>query len=303
MRRAPFILDALLCVLGAGAAFPASAQDIEPRAYSASPVGTNFVAVTYAHQTGGVLADPTVPIDDIEVSLDGTSLLVSRTFGLAGRQASLAAAFPYVWGSVRGTVLEEQREVARSGAADLRLRLAANLFGGPALAPREFAARRPATTLGASLTVGVPTGQYDSARLVNLGSNRWAFKPELGLSHPAGRWTLEAVGGVWLFTGNDAYFGGARFTQRPIATFQGAVSYTFRPRLWIAGGATYFAGGRTIVDDVEKNTLVRNSRVGVFVSLPMSGGHSVKVGWSHGVRTRIGADLTSFTIGWQYAWF
>src|SRR5262249_36144174 len=72
------------------------AQDLEPRAYSASPVGTNFVLVGYAHQTGSVFVDPTVPIDDVEVSLNAATLGYGHTFGLAGRQASVAFLAPYV---------------------------------------------------------------------------------------------------------------------------------------------------------------------------------------------------------------
>jgi hypothetical protein len=292
------VLLVVMCLSG-----PVWAQDLEPRAYSPSPVGTNFVAAIYSRQTGGVLVDPTIPIDDVEVGLNGASLLLGHTFGLAGRQASVTMIFPYVWGRVEGSVFEERREVTRSGAADLRVRFATNLIGGPALTPREFASRRPAATLGASVTVVAPTGQYDPERLINLGSNRWAFKPEVGISRPAGRWTLEATGGVWLFTKNDNYFGGAHFEQRPVGTFQGHVGYTVRPRLWVAGSVTYFAGGRSVLNGVEKSTILKNSRAGAACSIPVGSGHSVKLSWARGLTTRTGANLSTFVIGWQYASF
>jgi hypothetical protein len=302
-RRALPLLCALAALVAAGGALPANAQDLEPRAYSASPVGTNFLAFQYSHQTGSVLVDPTLPLDDVEVSLNGATVLVGHTFGLAGRQASVAAVFPYVWGRVAGSVFEERVEVRRSGGADVRLRFATNLIGGPALTPRQFAARRPVTTLGASITVVAPTGQYDPARLVNVGSNRWAFKPELGLSHPAGPWTFEANGGVWLFAENGRYFGGKRLEQRPVGTIQGSVSYTFRPRLWVAAGATFFGGGRRVLDGVEQSGLQKNSRAGAVVSLPLSPRQSVKLSWVRGLQTRIGGDLNTFAVGWQVVWF
>ena len=74
---------------------------------------------------------------------------------------------------------------------DPAVRFAVNLIGQPALGPKEFFARKPETTLGASIVVSIPAGQYDSAKLINLGTNRWAFKPELGLSYPRGPWDLE----------------------------------------------------------------------------------------------------------------
>jgi hypothetical protein len=34
-------------------------------------------------------------------------------------------------------------------------------------------------------------GQYDDTKLLNLGNNRWSFRPELGISKAWGPWTLE----------------------------------------------------------------------------------------------------------------
>ncbi len=228
----------------------AAAQDLEPRAYSPSPVGANFFIASYGYQSGNVLFDSAVPITDAEVKLNSSVMVYGRTFGVLGRSASAFAALPYVWGEASGQVLEEQRTITRSGLADLRMRFAMNIVGGKALTPREFAVRKPSTTLGASLTVVAPTGQYDPAKLVNIGSNRWSFKPEVGLSHPIGRWYFELYGGVWLFTDNKNFFGGSLREQKPIATIQTHVSYTVRPRLWVSANATYFTGGRTVINEV-----------------------------------------------------
>jgi hypothetical protein len=174
------LLAAFVC------AATAAAQDLEPRAYSPSPVGMNIALLSYLYSSGGVVTDPSVPIQNIDAKINTAVLYYGRTFGLLGRSANASVILPYVWGKVAGDVFEEHREITRSGAGDQRLRLAVNLFGTPALSPQEFAARRPQTTLGASLTIGVPLGQYNRAHLINLGANRWAFKPELGLSHPLG---------------------------------------------------------------------------------------------------------------------
>jgi len=62
-----------------------------------------------------------------------------------------------------------------------------------------------------------PWGQYERTRLVNLGYNRWGIKPELGVSHQIGPWTLEGYAGVWWFSTNSAYYpGGARKQQDPV---------------------------------------------------------------------------------------
>ena len=280
----------------------AAAQEMEPRAYSRAPDGTNFFLVSYAYQSGDILTDSSLPLRDVSVKLNFSSLAYGHTFNLAGRQANASVLLPYVRGNARGTVFEEQREAPRSGLGDMRVRFSTHLVGGPALRPREFAAYKPRTLVGASLTVVAPTGQYDPRRLVNLGANRWAFKPEVGLSQPAGRWTLEAAGGVWLFTANRNFFGGSRRGQRPLTSLQAHAVYTLRPRMWVSVGATYFNGGRTVLDGAVQADALSNSRVGATFSYPVSGRQSLKATWAKGLTTRFGGDVNAVAVGWQYTW-
>jgi len=292
---------ALLLVLAA--AHAAWAQQLEPRAYSASPTGVNFVGMGYTYSTGDVLFDPTLPFSDVRAQLNIAVPFCVRTFGLFGRAASAGLTTPVAWGSVEGNVAEERRRVERSGFGDVSMRLAVNLVGGPALSPREFATRKPATTLGASLVVTLPTGQYDSSKLINLGTNRWAFKPEVGLSHPWRRWWLEAYAGVWLFTTNDDFFGGQVRKQEPIGVVQGHVVRAFKTRVWAAFDATYYYGGETTLDGVHKTDLQSNSRAGVTLALPVMRSHSVKLGYARGVTARTGSKLETVAVAWQYFWF
>jgi len=280
-----------------------AAQDLEPKAYSRAPVGTKFVLVSYGHQSGDVLLDSSLPLRDVSVSLNSLAIGYGQVFALAKRQASVAAVVPYVRGNAKGTLFEEQRTAERSGTADLRARFAINLIGSPALTPREFAKYKAGTVLGASLTMIVPTGQYDPNRLVNLGSNRWSFKPEIGLARAYGRWILEADGGVWLFTENRNFFGGVRRRQKPLTSLQGHIIYNLKPRMWVAFDATYYRGGRTIVNDVTNADLQKNSRIGATFSMPLSRHHSLKMAYAKGVTTRVGGDLTTLAVAWQYTWF
>jgi len=279
------------------------AQELEPRAYAPNPTGANFVLAVYGHTSGSVVFDPSVPITNVDARVNTGALFYGRTFSLLGRSASAAVQVPYVWGTIDGDVFEARRSVYRSGLADLRMRLTTNLIGGPALSAQEFAARRPRTTLGASLVVMAPTGQYDPSKLVNVGTHRWAFKPEVGVSHPAGRWFVELYAGTWLFTVNDDFFGGSRREQSPLLAVQGHFSYTFRPRLWLAGDATFYTGGRTTVDGVEKADLQRNTRLGLTLAIPVTRRSGLKASWSRGVVTRVGGDFQTFAVGYQILWF
>lgn len=292
----------LLCLTAAVlASAPGNAQEIEPRAYSPSPAGVTFVLLGGGRSTGGILTDPSLPVDDVDAEIDGGVLGLGHNFALSGRLASVAITQSYYSAKFDGTLDGEPAATSRSGFGDTRLRLAMNLVGNPAMTAAEFARRKPQTTVGVSLTVSAPTGVYHPARLINVGTNRWAVKPEIGVSHPAGRWHFEAAAGVWLFEDNDDFFGGRRREQDPLASVQGHVVYTFRPRLWLAFDATFYDGGRTTVDGMEKDDRQSNSRYGMTLSLPLTRAQSLKLHWNDGATARIGSDFTTWGVAWQYA--
>jgi hypothetical protein len=295
-----------LVLLGiAGAlAVPAEvlAQELEPRAYSASPIGANFALLGYSWSGGQVLVDESLPVSNVESRIGTLIAGYSRTFGLAGRASSLAVTVPWVWGTMSGDVGETRRTIERVGSGDVRLRWAVNLLGGPALSPAEFAKWKQRTTLGASLSVVAPTGEYDATKLVNIGSNRWSFKPELGVSIPLGNWFVEASAGVWLFTDNDEFFGGLRREQDPLALLQLHGGYQFRPGFWIAADANYYRGGSSTVGGIAKDDLQANSRYGLTLSVRLAPGLSAKLATATGLTTRTGADYNTVLLAVQYLW-
>ncbi len=279
-------------------------QELDPRAYSASPIGTTFAILSGGNTSGDVVFDPSTEISDVHANVNSATVSFGRAFDLAGRQATVAFGLPYAWANVSGNVGEQQRSITRSGLGDPRLRLGVLLYGGQALDRAAFVNSKRNPILGVSLVVVAPLGQYDPDKLINIGLNRWAFKPELGFSYPVGHWQFDAYAGMWLFADNTNYFGGHRRSQDPIASFQGHVSYTIRPSLWVALDATHYSGGNTQVDGVENSSRQSNLRVGLTVSLPVPKvrGLSVKLAYSDGAVTRLGSDFKSVGMTFQYAW-
>lgn len=292
----------LVLVLVGSACLPAvsRAQEIEPRAYAASPTGVTFFGLAYGRSTGAVLTDPSLPVDNVEAEIDAAAVAVGHTLGLFNRLANAALIVPYARGDFAGTLDGEPAEANRAGIGDVKLRLAMNFIGTPALTPAEFAKRAPTTTLGASLTVSLPTGEYYGDKLINVGTNRWAIKPEIGVSQPIGRWFLEAYAGAWIFGDNDSFFGGHHREQEALMSMQAHVAYVFRPRLWLALDGTYYDGGRSTIDGVHKDDRQTNSRVGMTLAVPIGPRQSLKFSWSQGASTRIGSDFTAYGIAWQY---
>lgn len=83
--------------------------------------------------------------------------------------------------------------------------------------------------IGVSFTISAPTGQYDPARLINTGTNRWGFKPEIGFSRRWQHWVADWYFGAWLFTGNNSFYPGRRVrTQTPITAMEAHWGYYFQ---------------------------------------------------------------------------
>jgi len=210
---------------------------------------------------------------------------------------------PFARARATGAVAGDIREATRTGTADARVKLSVNFLGGAARNARAFAGAKRTTIVGASVTAIVPTGQHLREKLVNLGSNRWAIKPEVGVSVPVRRWTLDAYAGVTFFGANDEFYPGtSTLEQEPVAALQGHASYTIRPRLWAAFDATWYSGGTTSIDGVSKENLQRNSRVGATLSLPLASRQSLKIAYSTGATTRIGGDFDTIAVAWQMLW-
>ena len=172
--RTARIVSALACA--AASATAARAQDLEPRAYSASPVGVNFLVVSYSRSTGGIVFDPALPCSDVRATINATAAGIGHTFNLFGKLALVSATVPYVLGDVTGNVGEDRREVARSGLADSRIKLSVNLRGNDAMSPRTFAGAPRHVVLGVSLGTTMPSGQYGGTKLINIGNNRWSLE-------------------------------------------------------------------------------------------------------------------------------
>ena len=281
----------------------ARAQDLEPRAYSAAPVGTNFLIVDYSHSSGNSGVDPSFPIQDLHATIDVVKLGYSHTFDLAGRMASYAMLLPAARGFISGIVSTQNTQVTRSGHGDFGVRVVVNLKGCPALTPAQFARRKPTTVVGASLIVIAPTGAYDSAHFFNVGTNRWSLRPEVGVEQPMGKWFVDGATGVWLYTVNHDFFHGNVLSQNPIPELQVHTGYNFRPGQWLAADANYYGGGKTSLNGTPTSVTFANSRYGLTFAQPFGQGFAAKLAWSKWLGGTFRNKYNTFELALQYRWF
>lgn len=287
-----------LTVMGADV----SAQELEPRLYVNTPVGMNFLIAGYGYSEGNVAFDPSVPLTNANVRTNTTVVAYARSLDVWGKSGKFDVVVPYGWLSGSADFMGQRKERIVSGFADPAFRFSVNFYGAPALSLPEFANYEQDLIIGGSLRVTAPLGQYDADKLVNIGTNRWSFRPELGISKALGPFTLELATDVQFFTDNDDFFGGKTRKQDPIYSVQGHLVYRTRYGIWVAIGGNYYMGGRTTVDGVKGNDLQKNSRAGVNIALPVNKHNSIKLYGSTGVSTRTGSNFDIVGIAWQYRW-
>jgi hypothetical protein len=285
------------------------AQDLAPRAYTITPLRSNATIVTESFFNGSLDYNGVIPISNATGTYNVPSLSYYHSFSFFGRSANVVAALPYAVGNFKGTVGTEM-QIYRSGLADSVYRVSVNLKGGPAMPVEKFLQWKEKRLIGVSLKVVAPTGQYDPTKLVNWGTNRWSFKPEIGYSRAWGKWVLDAYSGAWFFTANPEFYshnatypGTRSQSQQPMVEFEGHISYDVKPRLWVSLDSNYWVGGKTSLNSVESaRTKQANSRIGATISVPTSKHQSLKLSYSNGLFIEYGGNYQSISAAWQYSW-
>jgi len=293
---------ALVTVATAFTVQHANAQEAEPRSYSNAPVGLNFLIAGYLYTQGKIAFDPELSIADAKFHSHTGALAYVRTLDVFGKSAKFDVILPYSSFSAKALVDGQSRQRDISGLGDPRFRFSINLFGAPALSAKEFANYKQDLIVGVSLQVSPPLGQYDDSKLLNLGSNRWSFRPELGISKAWGPWTAEFAPSAFYFTDNTDFFNGRTFAQAPIYFVRSHLIYNFESGIWVSLDGSYTTGGRTTVNGVRGDNEQTNTRAGLTLALPVDRQNSIKFSASTGISTRTGSEFSALGVAWQYRW-
>ena len=236
---------------------PLYAQELEIRRWNHLPIDENFVTANFGRTNGDIAIDPALRLKDVSVEMDTWLLGYIRTFELLDKTARVEIRQARQAGIWSGVVDGTPTKISREGWSDTFARLAVNLVGAPPLAGKAYADYRAAadveTIMGAAFGVRLPTGQYLEDKLINLGSNRFTFSPQVGVHQQYYNWSFEATGTVFIYTDNTSFFNGSQLQQDPIYTMDGSVEYKFQSGIWASVGAGIGVGGQSTVNNVEKD--------------------------------------------------
>jgi len=299
LRRILFI--ALAWVL-----FPvglAMAQALEPRRWSHLPVGANFASVAYAYSDVDIFLDPALELEDVNGDIHTTIISYTRVLDVFGKSGRINILLPYSLGRWDGLLQGEPASTRRHGFNDPRIRFAVNLLGSPAQRGTAFTQRIANTIVGVALDITAPLGEYQEERLINLGTNRWTIRPQIGVVHNWDKWAAELTTSAWIFTDNGDFDGDKAREQDPLVSIQGHLIYTVRPGLWASLSAANGGGARSTIDGVQANDRTGNVLVSAAIGVPINRRQGFKLAYIHGETNKnTGSDYDSVLLAYSVMW-
>ncbi len=289
----------LLGLLTIGLALPCFAVEPEPRKWNHLPMGTNFAGVGYVYTEADIFVDPVILLEDVEMELQTWAGKYIRTFELFDKSARIDFTQAYQEGEWTGLLDGVPSTASRSGWSDTFLRFAVNLYGAPPLSGKEFTTYRSETNIetivGMALTVRLPTGEYMKDKLINLGKNRFTFRPQLGVIHTRSKWTAEVTSEVAFYTENDEFFNGNTLEQEPLYIIHGHLIHKFRPGLWVGASIGYDYGGENSVNGIDRDDTKQNIAWAFSFAYPINRYSGINVKYI-GTRTQESTGLDSETL-------
>ena len=281
----------------------ACAQFNHPRTYDNTPVGINQLELSYAYAHANASIDTSLIITGASFNLNQGTIDYTRYFGLLHRLTWAEAALPVagLGGSITGTNVQG----STTGVGDSSYQLAMLLKGGPALTVAQFENYKPTTSLGVSLAITAPTGLYHSNKILNLGSYRWSFKPEIALTHPFGpqqKWEFDAYVNASFYTDNASYRGRETLRQQPLPGLEGHISYSFNDSVWASLDTRYSFRGTTFLNGVTQNNAQQNFILGSGLNIALNPRNSLIFEFAKALVHVNGPDLVRFSVRFDYTW-
>jgi len=266
MRR--FLLAVMASVFMATGAL---AQD-GARAYFLLPQDTNIISLTgnYLHKGAGAT----------RLDIGVVTASYKRTFDVGGNAGSFLIGLPV--GALSGAIdtgffgVIPQNNPLALGDAFIGGEL--GLIGSPSLSPLEYSQYMPGFRAGVAAKLFVPTGDYSSTRLANLGQNRWSVHASLPMSYVLANsmidpaiTTFEIIPSVHVFGDNPQSPGtGAVSSQEPLWKLEGHITRTFSPMIWASLDAYAETGGRNTSGGIETLKAHQSASVGATLGIVLS---------------------------------
>ena len=210
---------------------------------------------------------------------------------------------PFAGGDFEGIFANDPFTDTYTGFGDIRIRASVNFTGAPSLMPEDYVNYQPNVVSGLGIQITAPTGDYKPEQLPNLGTNRWTFRLNYGVSKTVKDWIFELYGGIWLFTPNNTFLEDFRLTSTPLWIAKTSIIRSLGKRdSWIAFSLGYGYGAQTSVDGVERDAVLSQMPLSLIYAHSLGKRHTLKLALASSIRFEQGADFDAFAISYQIRW-
>ena len=242
-------------------------------------------------------------MEDFNGRINSIIVAYVRSVNFWGKSGKVGAILPFAGGDFEGVFENEAFTDAYTGFGDIRLRASVNLTGAPALMPKDFVNYEPKWVSGLGIQITAPTGNYKPEQLPNLGTNRWTYRINYGISKTVKDWIFELYGGVWFFTPNDEFLEDFRLTQTPLWIAKTSIIRSLGKRdNWIAFSMGYGYGAKTSINGIERDAVLSQMPLSLIYAHSVGKRHTLKLALASGIRFKQGADFDAFSISYQLRW-
>ena len=287
---------------------PAWSQDLEPRRWTHLPTNLNVAGTGLVATDGDIHFDPVQRIENAKFEMYSLAGSYIKSFEFLGKTSRIEFRTPYSMGRWEGLVNGNYASTRRHGFSDPRIRFAINLVGAPPLKGPEFmqyqASHTTRTIVGAALSVTLPLGEYNSERLINLGGNRFIYRPQIGVLHQRGPWQYEVTTTLSIYEDNDDFFGNAVVTQDSMWFLEGHIIRSFAKGRWLGLSGGYSYDGESQINGVPQRNDDHTRYVALSFGMPISKSQSVKLTYLNAeTNVVIGNSIDSLIFSWSVNWF
>lgn len=287
MRKILFAL--VLIVMLAGTAL---AND--PKDYIVAPAGTKALLFYYNYTTGNEAY--------ANGKLVGKDTNLTANVGVfRGVYYGQMASLPYA-----ANLILPFGSLALDGKDVGGVQMATTQYGDPIFAFGVWPVANSAskTWLGVFEYITPPIGQYNNDRALNMGSNRWAFKTEVGLAQGLGNsnfhWDLTA--NVEFYTNNTDYSSTHLSLQKnPLFSAETHLTYNIAKTVGISADYFYRNGGETNVAGVSNNDKQNDHTAGLTLTFGLTPSSQILIKYYNQFKTENG--IKGDTLGVRFAYF
>ena len=195
-----------------------------------------------------------------------------------------------------------------SGYGDPSVQLDVNLLGTPKIKTIfDYLNYEPTWTLDAAVMLGVPLGQYDADKVVNLGLNRFygriafPFKYHFRIFSPGYRSSLEVVPSVWLFAENDDFLG-QKLKNDPMWQLEAHWTHDFTRQFFASLDLLYRKGFQSEINGIDLGSDIEIGNLGFTLNFSVTDNVTIRTSFSSNVFGDSDIETSMIRLQFVYAW-